>query len=129
MAGRGVGLERLGFPRERRLRRKAEFDAAYAVGRRFGDAFFGIVARANDATGPRLGLAVATKVAGSSVERNRIRRLIRESFRLRQRQLPALDIVVSARTRARGARNAELIASLDTLWDRVTEQCASLPRS
>lgn len=129
VARRGVGLERLGFPPRRRLRRKVDFDTAYAEGRRFGDGFFGIVARANGTAEPRLGLAVATKVAGSSVERNRIRRLIRESFRLRQRQLPALDIVVSARARARSARNAELTASLDTLWDRVTEQCASLPRS
>lgn len=129
MASRGGGLERLGFRPQRRLRRKIEFDAAYAEGRRFGDGYFGIVVRANAAAGPRLGLAVATKVAGNSVERNRIRRLIRESFRLRQRRLPALDIVVSARARVRGARNAELTASLDTLWDRVTEQCASLPRS
>ena len=129
MARRGVDPERLGFPPERRLRRKAEFDATYAEGRRFGDGFFGIVARANAAAGPRLGLAVATKVAGNSVERNRIRRLIRESFRLRQRQLPALDIVVSARARVRGAGNAQLTASLDILWGKVTEQCASLPRS
>lgn len=129
MARRDDRLERLGFPPRRRLRRKIDFDATYAEGRRFGDGFFGIVARMNDMSGPRLGLAVATKIAGSSVERNRIRRLIRESFRLRQRQLPALDIVVSARARARGARNAELTASLDTLWDRLTEQCASLPRS
>lgn len=129
MARRGVGDERLGLPGERRLRRKSEFDAAYAEGRRFGDGFFGMVARANGTTGPRLGLAVATKVAGSSVERNRIRRLIRESFRLCQRQLPALDIVVSARARARGARNAELAASLETLWNKVREQCASSPRS
>jgi len=128
VARRAGGLERLGFPPRRRLRRKIDFDATYATGRRFGDGFFGIVARAN-VEGPRLGMAVATKVAGSSVERNRIRRLIRESFRLRQRQLPALDIVVSARARVRGARNAELTASLDTLWDRVTEQCASLPSS
>ncbi len=129
MARRGVGHERLGLPPQRRLRRKSEFDAVYAEGRRLGDGFFGIVARANGATGPRLGLAVATKIAGNSVERNRIRRLIRESFRLRQRQLPALDLVVSARARARGARNAELAASLETLWNKVREQCASLPRS
>jgi ribonuclease P protein component len=126
---RGVDLERLGFPPRRRLRRKIEFDAVYAGGRRIGDACFGMVARANDAAGPRLGLAVATKVAGSSVERNRIRRLIRETFRLRQRELPAVDVVVSARARARGARSDELRASLNTLWDRLIESCASLPRS
>ncbi len=129
MSSRSGRLERLGLPPRRRLRRKIEFDAAYAEGRRFGDGFFGVVARASGAAGPRLGLAVATKVAGSSVERNRIRRLIRETFRLRQRELPPVDIVVSARVRVRGAANAELRASLDTLWDRVIQQCASLPRS
>lgn len=126
---RGAGLERLGFPPGRRLRRKAEFDATYATGRRSGDAYFGMVARANGATGARLGLAVATKVAGSSVARNRIRRVIRETFRLRQRELPAVDVVVSARGRARGARNDVLRASLNTLWDKLIESCASLPRS
>jgi ribonuclease P protein component len=126
---RGVGLERLGFPAGRRLRRKIEFDAVYAGGRRFGDACFGMVARANGAAGPRLGLAVATKVAGNSVERNRIRRLIRETFRLRQHELPAVDVVVSARAASRGARNDELRASLNTLWDRLIRSCAALPRS
>lgn len=129
MSSRGVGCKQLGFSPQRRLRRKIEFDAAYAEGRRFGDAFFGMVARANAADGPRLGLAVATKVAGSSVERNRIRRLIRESFRLRQRGLPAVDVVVSARARVRGAGNAELAASLELLWNKLIDQCASSPRS
>ncbi len=128
MPPRGAGLDRLGFPPERRLRRKVEFDAAYARGRRLGDGFFGLIIRPSEG-GPRLGLAVATKIAGNSVERNRIRRVIRETFRLRQRELPAVDIVVSARAKVRGARNEELRSSLNTLWDRVREQCASLPSS
>jgi ribonuclease P protein component len=102
-----------------------DFDAAYARGRRTASDFFVVVARANTADGPRLGLAVATKAVGNSVQRNRIRRLIRESFRLRQRELPAWDLVVSARKRARGVASAELRASLDALWDKVKQQCAS----
>jgi ribonuclease P protein component len=115
----------LRLPAQRRLRRKVDFDAVYARGRRTGGDFFVVVARANATDGPRLGLAVATKVAGNSVQRNRIRRLIRESFRLRQHELPAWDLVVSARPRARGVASAELRASLDALWDKVKEQCAS----
>ena len=99
----------------------------YARGRRFGDAYFTVVARANDVGSARLGLAIATKAAGNSVERNRVRRVIRETFRLRQHQLPALDLVVSARGAVAGAKNAVLRSSLDTLWDRVKEQCASSP--
>ena len=96
-------------------------------GRRFGDSFFAVTASANEGGGARLGLAVAVKAAGSSVERNRLRRLIRETFRLRQHELPSVDLVVSARAQARGARNAELRASLNGLWDRVKAQCAASP--
>jgi ribonuclease P protein component len=64
-------------------------------------------------------------MAGGSVERNRIRRVVRESFRLHQHELPAVDIVVSARARARGAGNPELRANIEELWRKVREQCGS----
>ena len=116
---------RLTLPTQRRLRRKSDFEAAYARGRRFGNGFFAVTAKPNDIGGPRLGLAVSVKNAGSSVERNRLRRTIRESFRLHQHDLPAVDIVVSARGRARDATGAELRANLLPLWKKETEQCAT----
>jgi len=122
------GLLRL--PAERRLRRKADFDAAYARGKRCSNEYFLVIARPNPASGPRLGLSVATKVAGNSVRRNRLRRLVRESFRLRQRELPACDLVVSVRPKVRSAGAAELRASLGELWVKVGRQCASFsPRA
>ena len=120
---------RLTLPAQRRLRRKSDFEAAYARGRRFGNGFFAVTARPNDIGGPRLGLAVSVKNAGNAVERNRLRRTIRESFRLHQHELPAVDIVVSARGRAREAAGLELRESLDALWKKVTEQCVSSPHS
>jgi len=116
---------RLTLPAQRRLRRKSDFEAAYARGRRFGNGFFAVTAKPNGIGGPRLGLAVSVRTAGSSVERNRIRRTIRESFRLHQHEIPAVDLVVSARGRARNAAGAELRASLVALWKKVTEQCAT----
>ena len=116
---------RLTHPAQRRLRRKSDFEAAYARGRRFGNGFFAVTANPNEIGGPRLGLAVSVKNAGNSVERNRLRRTIRESFRLHQHDLPAVDIVVSARGRARDATGAELRESLLALWQKVTDQCAT----
>ena len=110
---------------ERRLRRKREFDAVYAKGRRFGNSVFGVTAQINGKGWPRLGLAVAVKTAGNAVERNRIRRVIRESFRLHQHEIPALDLVVSARLRARGLLSAELRAQIESLWQEVRMKCAS----
>jgi ribonuclease P protein component len=111
------------------LRRKAQFEAAYANGRRLGDGYFSVTVSPNKAGIPRVGLAVAVKVAGNSVKRNRIRRLIRESFRLSQLEIPPVDLIVSARPRARDASNAELRASLAALWDKVRKQCASSSKS
>jgi ribonuclease P protein component len=102
------------------LRRKADFDAAYAGGRRFGNGFFGVTALWNDKGWPRLGLAVAVRTAGGGVQRNRIRRIIRESFRLHQYELPAVDLVISARSRARDATGAELHENLVALWKSVS---------
>jgi ribonuclease P protein component len=116
--------ERLTFPAARRLRRKWEFDQLYARGQRLGNSHFGMTIQPNELGQARLGLAVASKPFGGSVPRNRLRRLIRESFRLRQHDLPDVDLVVSARPRAKDASAKELRASLDVLWDKVIVQCA-----
>ncbi|MFZ0499686.1 MAG: ribonuclease P protein component [Steroidobacteraceae bacterium] len=114
-------MHRLTFPAHMRLRRKSEFDAAYAHGRRFGNGFFAVTASSNHKHGARLGMAVAVRTAGNAVERNRIRRIVRESFRLHQHALPAVDLVVNAKPQARGASGAELRAGLAELWQRVIE--------
>ena len=112
---------RLTLPMRLRLRRKRDFDAAYARGRRLNDGFFTVIATANDEGVPRLGLAVAVRAAGGAVARNRLRRIIRESFRLHQRSLPACDLVVSVRPRAREVPARDLHASLAALWRRIAD--------
>ncbi len=68
---------------------------------------------------------MAVRAAGSAVARNRLRRLIRESFRLHQREIPAVDVVVGARPAAAAASGPTLRQSLAALWKRVGEQCAT----
>ena len=78
-----------------------------------------MIALGNDQGAPRLGLAVAVRAAGGAVARNRLRRIIRESFRLHREALPSLDLVVSARPQARAAAPEALRASLAALWRRA----------
>ena len=67
----------------------------------------------------RLGMAVSARAIGGAVERNRVRRLIREYFRLHRQELPAVDLFVTAREGARTATNAQIRASLERLWQEI----------
>jgi ribonuclease P protein component len=61
-------------------------------------------------------MAVSIRAAGNSVNRNRLRRVIRESFRMQRQEMPAVDLLVTARAAAAAAPNRELFASLAGLW-------------
>ena len=73
---------------------------------------------------PRLGLAISRKVAKTAVARNRIKRIVRESFRTHRGRLDALDIVVLARPGLAERSNKELATALKTLWTRLNKTCA-----
>jgi len=114
----------LTFPRARRLRTPGEFKRVYASGRRFGTEFFSVNAQPNQLSCARLGMSIAVRTMGSAVARNRVRRMIRESFRLHQTIVPAVDVVIGVRAAARGAAAAQLRASLEQLWQKLRQGSA-----
>lgn len=107
------------FGGKARLRHVQEFKQVLSQGRRQHDAFFTVAVFPNDLNHPRLGLTVSRRAARFAVQRNRIKRLVRESFRMHQSQLPAVDIVVMAKTQARDADNPTLYSSLASHWQRL----------
>jgi ribonuclease P protein component len=113
------------FPPQRRLRRPAEFKRAYAHGRRLGNEFFTVNAVPNGLASARLGMSVAARNLKAAVARNRIRRLIRESFRTHQAHLPALDLVIGVRAAVLEADNARIRERLAALWHKIAALCES----
>ena len=109
--------------RERRLGRPGEFDAVLqspGVRLRRGPLWLG--ARPTDAEHARLGLIVGKRLLRRAVDRNRAKRLLRESFRQRA-DLPAMDIVVRVvgfRGESRGAAGVSRIEQADRLFAALT---------
>jgi len=99
------------FPRAHRLLAAADFSRVFAGADRSSDGFFTVLARLNELSCARLGLAISRRVAPRAVDRNRLRRLARESFR--QLGLAPLDYVVMARRDAVTAPSPSLRSSLD----------------
>jgi ribonuclease P protein component len=83
-----------------------------------------VIARPNSLGHARLGLAVGVRAAGNAVKRNRVKRIVRETFRVTQQELPSVDLVVNARPGAGQASTTAIRTSVLALWDRVCRRCA-----
>lgn len=77
---------------------------------------------------PRLGLVIAKKNVRLAVKRNRLKRLIRESFRHKQHHLPAIDAIVLARRGTENLNNIEITKILNDLWQRVAKRATKIQR-
>nr|WP_256676327.1 MULTISPECIES: ribonuclease P protein component [unclassified Pseudomonas] len=78
-----------------------------------------ILARENGLDHPRLGLVIGKKSVKLAVQRNRLKRLMRDSFRLNQHLLAGLDIVIVARKGLGEVENPELHQHFGKLWKRL----------
>lgn len=83
------------------------------------------LAVANQLSHPRLGLAISKKSDKRAVARNRIKRHVRESFRLNQQQLSGLDIVVISKRGVSELDDAALNKMLDKSWRRLLRRFAT----
>lgn len=87
--------EGFGYPKERRVRKRRDFVLCYEQGTRYFSRHFLLFVRPHDQAGhgARFGAAVSKKI-GKAVKRNRVKRLLKEFFRLHQQALPIdADIV------------------------------------
>jgi ribonuclease P protein component len=108
------------LPRQARLTKPADFKRVFNSPTVSADRAFKLLARSNDHERPRLGMAVSRQVDKRAVGRNRIKRVIRESFRQYFVDSgPAMDVVVLPRRESATICNRQLRHSLDKHWARL----------
>ena len=123
-----MSLERFG--RSRRLTRSSEYKAVFESNDyRITSGPLLLLARDNKMPGPRLGLVVGKKAVPTAVQRNRIKRIIRESFRLNQQAIHSADIVILARAGLVSLDNHKLMSLSGALWTNLREQFSKAERS
>jgi ribonuclease P protein component len=110
-----------GFPRDFRLLKAAEYRSVFSHPSKSTDRYFTVLCRPNGRTSARLGLVVAKKKTRLAVDRNRIKRIIRESFRHNRVILGGVDFVVLSRMGAGDVKNQTLFDSLERHWDKLSK--------
>lgn len=108
------------YSRDCRLLTAAQYQRVFKhCEHKSSDRLITLLATANGLDRPRLGTVVSIKATGNAVKRNRVKRLIRESFRSRQTQFAGFDLVVLVRPGISERSNQQIIRTLDNHWRTI----------
>lgn len=120
---REYGTADQSFPKQDRLLNAADYKAVFSAAEyKVSCRFFLILANKNNCKHSRLGLVIAKKNVAKAVQRNRVKRIVREFFRQHREQLPGLDLVVLARKDIDTLQNSQLSARFAALWKDLNKQ-------
>ncbi|MGX5175588.1 ribonuclease P protein component [Aliikangiella sp. IMCC44653] len=115
--------ESLKFQRELRLLSAKDFSHVFDKAFKVNNKAFTLLARPNSNNHPRLGLVIAKKNLKLAVQRNQVKRLLREGFRLTQHQIPAYDLVILTRRDIALMSKTDIIQFRDELFQRFLKRC------
>ena len=93
-----------------------QYKHVFAKHLRIGGVGFIILARVNRQAIARLGLSVSKGYCPRAVDRNRLKRIARESFRIVAKQLPNIDIIFLSTYDSNKFSNKELFSGLNNVW-------------
>lgn len=110
------------FTRELRLLTPSQFTRIFNDPIKAASPLFTVLAKPNNLEHPRIGLTVAKKRVKKAVDRNTVKRVIRDSFRLNQHNLPPIDIVIMVKSGIDQQPNAELFKQLEKLWRKIAQR-------
>jgi ribonuclease P protein component len=109
--------------RNHRLAGKREFQSIFDVASKVSQKHLLALFKPNEKTHARIGIMVGKRIAKLAVERNQIKRVIRESFRQHQLPLSGFDIIVIARQQCDSLDKSQLREGIDKLWQKLITHC------
>ena len=107
------------FPRSARLLTARDYAGAFKKNKRLSDRYWTVLVHLSDQPSPRLGLAIAKKRAKRAVDRNRIKRVARESFRHLRSRLSYTELVIMNRDETARTDSKTFREALDRLLTRL----------
>ena len=113
-----VGCSIYRLQKENRLLNADAFGRVFKKATRSRDKWFTVLARKNELDTARLGLAISKKHCRQATGRNRIKRIVRESFRQHQAEISGMDLVVINQPAATTATNRQLFDSMAAHWQQ-----------
>jgi len=119
-----IGSSPYRFHKDNRLLDAAAYERVFKKATRSRDKWFTVLCRENSNEAARLGLAISKKHCRAATTRNRIKRIVRESFRLNQAMLAGLDVIVINQPAARTGNNRQLFDSLHGHWQKCEKTTA-----
>jgi len=113
----------LQFTKEKRLLYSEEFNIVFKNNDyRIGTAEFLVLAKRSDEPLSRIGMVIGKKSVKSAVNRSKVKRLIRETFRTHFRSKSSLDIVVVARPGVNSVLKTGLFSGLIGIWAKLDKR-------
>ena len=117
------------FPKKLRLLKGPDFKRINGTQLKASSQHLLLLAKHSDCDNPRLGLAVAKRHVKHAVDRNRIKRIARESFRHNITELPNIDIILLVRAGVTQLNNEELHLCLGKFWKQLAKRASDYSSS
>lgn len=109
------------FNKTQRLLKKTDYEQVFEDATKLVTKDFIVFYRRNDLGHPRLGLSLTKRRIPKATQRNRIKRLIREAYRLCH-DLPAVDLIFMAKSNLSKRSNHELFFTLGIVWQNLIKK-------
>lgn len=110
------------FPRSARLLTPAQYSNVFSSPKKFYLKGLLALCCVNNEGNNRLGLAIAKKNLPKAVDRNRVKRLVRDTFRKQSCKDKGIDVVVLSRNPIVNMDNTQILKQLDILWRQVQKR-------